>query len=73
MKSFHLVASLLLVGASAVQPSSAIGQEWGVIRYAHQAVNIRSGRTTEAAIVGQLRPGQPVKADFLRDNWFSSG
>ena len=71
MKSLHLIASVLLIGANAVQPSSAIGQEWGVVRYAHQAVNIRSGRTTEAAIVGQLRPGQLVKADFLRDNWFA--
>ena len=71
MKTFHLVASILLTGASAVQPSSAIGQEWGVVRYVHQTVNIRSGRTTDASIVGQLERGQSVKADFLRDNWFA--
>jgi len=33
--------------------------------------NIRAARTTKAKIKGKLRPGDHIKADFLRNDWYA--
>lgn len=45
--------------------------EWGVIKYTHGVVNIRSDRSTTSKIVGKLGKNEKVKADFLKDNWYA--
>lgn len=50
---------------------SVSAQDWGMIRYVHSSTNIRAERSTESEIVGQLKTGQKIKADFIEDNWFA--
>ncbi len=44
---------------------------WGLIRYVHSNANVRSSRSSESNIVGQLKTGQKIKADFLKANWYA--
>lgn len=50
---------------------SIFAQGWGNIRYVHSTTNIRAERTTESRIVGQLKAGQKIIADFSKDNWYA--
>lgn len=45
--------------------------EWGTVMYPARTINIRAKRTTASKLKGQLKTGQPVKADFLRDGWYA--
>ena len=53
--------------SSGSQDSSA----WGETRWVKSRTNIRSGRSTDAPVVGKLNPGDSVKVDFLKDNWYA--
>ena len=48
-----------------------VAQYWGKIKYVHSTANIRSERSTESRIVGQLTAGEKIKVHFLKDNWFA--
>jgi succinoglycan biosynthesis transport protein ExoP len=50
------------------KPSTA---DWGTILSAQSKTNIRKERSTNSKIVGSLEPGQKVKADFLKDDWYA--
>ena len=56
-------------GKSANAISSAA--EWGTIMYPKPNTSIRAKRSSSSKINGQLKTGQPVKADFLRDDWYA--
>jgi hypothetical protein len=45
--------------------------EWGTIMYPRSNTNIRANRSTASKLKGQLKTGQPVKADFLQDAWYA--
>lgn len=45
--------------------------EWGTIMYPKHNTNIRAKRATASKLKGQLKTGQPVKADFLQDAWYA--
>jgi outer membrane protein assembly factor BamD (BamD/ComL family) len=52
---------------NAIIPTS----EWGTIMYPKPNTNIRAERSTASKLKGQLKTGQPVKADFLQDAWYA--
>jgi len=53
------------------QPEVKTSQTWGVILSAKERTNIRSERSISSRIKGKLEPGQKIKADFLKDNWYA--
>lgn len=63
---FNILILALLLGAQL-----SFAQDWGVIRYAKTKANIRANRSTNSQVVGQLKFGQKVKADFLKNNWYA--
>ncbi|GMR24928.1 MAG: hypothetical protein BMS9Abin39_0199 [Ignavibacteria bacterium] len=67
-KGYILTLTVLILFFNAF---SIFAQEWGTIRYVHSTTNIRAGRSTESRIVGQLKAGQKIIADFLKDNWYA--
>ncbi len=50
---------------------SAFTQKWGTIMYAKDKTNIRTKRSVDSMRRGSLMPGQTVKADFLKDDWYA--
>lgn len=44
---------------------------WGTIMHVQNKTNIRTKRSVYSRIRGSLIPGQPVKADFLKDDWYA--
>ncbi|MHB9096698.1 MAG: outer membrane protein assembly factor BamD [Syntrophales bacterium] len=52
---------------NAVRPVSG----WGTIMYSTRTINIRAKRSAASKLKGQLKTGQPVKADFLQDGWYA--
>lgn len=44
---------------------------WGLTKYTHDVVNIRSHRSTKSKIVGKLEKNEEVKVDFLQYNWYA--
>lgn len=44
---------------------------WGTIMYPARTTNIRAKRSAASRLKGQLKTGQPVKADFLQDGWYA--
>lgn len=45
--------------------------EWGTIMHPVRTINIRAKRSAASKLKGQLKTGQPVKADFLQDGWYA--
>jgi hypothetical protein len=45
--------------------------EWGILLYPRSNINIRTKRSVASKRKGQLKAGQPVKADFLQDGWYA--
>jgi hypothetical protein len=45
--------------------------KWGVIRRVDTSVNLHAGRSKNSKIVGKLRKGDRVRADFLRKSWYA--
>jgi len=54
-----------------IQVRGAISDDWGNIMYVDKRVNIRKERNTKSSIVGKLSPGEKVKADFLKNDWYA--
>lgn len=44
---------------------------FGEVRYADRPLNVRAGRSLEAAHVKTLQPGDKVRVDFLEDGWYA--
>jgi len=69
-KTGILVVLIVLFGAFSIFAESR-----GEIRYAickpDDVVNIRAKRISKSAIVGRLEPGQKVKVNFLKNNWYA--
>lgn len=45
--------------------------DWGTIIYPRSDTNIRAKRSVASKLKGQLKAGQPVKVDFLRNSWYA--
>lgn len=58
----------LRFGGSEVEPAAAT---WGELRFAHVATRIRADRSTEAAVIGRLLPGDSVRTDFAEGGWLA--
>jgi hypothetical protein len=52
---------------NAVRPAPA----WGTIMYPGRTINIRAKRSAASRLKGQLKAGEPVRADFLQDDWYA--
>jgi biopolymer transport protein ExbD len=50
---------------------SAFTKDWGTIMYTKEKTNIRTNRSVSSKSRGSLMPGQTVKADFLKDDWYA--
>jgi uncharacterized coiled-coil protein SlyX len=50
---------------------NAFTKTWGTIMYAKDKTNIRTKRSVDSMLRGSLMPGQTVKADFLKDDWYA--
>lgn len=44
---------------------------WGEVRFVHVATRIRADRSTEAAVIGRLLPGDSVRTDFAQNGWLA--
>lgn len=53
-----------------VHPANPV-QAWGTIMYPRPNTNIRAKRSAASGVKGQLKAGEPVKADFLQDAWYA--
>lgn len=51
--------------------NTASSVSWGTIMHVEDKTNIRTKRSLDSRIRGNLMPGQPVKADFLKDDWYA--
>lgn len=51
--------------------NAASSVSWGTIMHVEDKTNIRAKRSLDSRIRGNLMPGQPVKADFLKDDWYA--
>jgi uncharacterized coiled-coil protein SlyX len=49
----------------------ALTEAWGTIMYARDRTNILTKRSVDSKPRGMLIPGQTVKADFLKDDWYA--
>ena len=52
-------------------PAQTVAQDWGTILSARSKTNIRAQRSLSAEIKGTLKAGEPVKADFLKNDWYA--
>lgn len=52
-------------------PIDAAPAMWGAIMQVHNKTHIRAKRSLQSKIKGYLVPGQPVKTDFLKDDWYA--
>jgi uncharacterized coiled-coil protein SlyX len=50
---------------------SAFTNDWGSIMYPKDKTNIRTKRSVDSKTRGSLMPGQTIKADFLKDDWYA--
>ncbi len=64
-------AILFLLTLMLLQSDCIHARSWGELRFTETAVNIRADRSIYSKVVGKLRPGDSVKVDFLRDNWYA--
>ena len=65
-----IVISFVLTSISSASENSAVSNE-SEIRYADKEINIRFDRSTKSAIVKKLKPGDKIKVNFLKDNWYA--
>jgi len=63
----YVYASLLVDKLNATIPTS----EWGTIMYPKPNTNIRANRSSASKLEGQLKTDEPVKVDFLQDDWYA--
>jgi hypothetical protein len=71
LSTITILIILASAGAS-VGPSHASSAEpWGTIMSVEAKTNIREKRSIDSHVLGSLRPGQRVKADFLKDGWYA--
>jgi capsular exopolysaccharide synthesis family protein len=52
-------------------PETKTPQSWGQIFSIKEKTNIRSERSIESKIKGKLEPGQKIRGDFLKDDWYA--
>ena len=69
MRKFCILLLIILVAFFSTV--SIFAQYWDEIRYAHSIINIRADRSTKSRVVDQLKAGNKVRVDFLKDNWFA--
>jgi hypothetical protein len=62
---------LVIIAALVLGFANYSEAKWGVIRRVDTSVNIHAGRSKDTNIVGKLRKGDRVRADFLRKNWYA--
>ena len=61
----------MIIGLICLHPGPVSGEEWGRIMSAPAKTNIRAKRSIDARITGQLRGGERIRADFLKDGWYA--
>ncbi len=49
----------------------AFAQDWGRLMTPTQPLNVRKERDRKSAKVATLKPGQVVRVDFLKDDWYA--
>ena len=59
-----------LSGGGAEAPAVA-PEPWGEVRYVHGQINVRADRTTRSPILVKLSPGDSVRVDEAREDWYA--
>jgi len=67
----YVYAPLLSPGTLKQSSEVKKPQKWGSILSVKEKTNIRSERSINSKIKRKLEPGQKVKADFLKDDWYA--
>ena len=66
-KSFITLLEILVV--SVIVFSCASG--WGRIRYTHTGTFIRVKPSPNAKVISRLQPGQKIRVDFRKGDWYA--
>jgi hypothetical protein len=61
----------MIAGLICIYPGPGLGQEWGKLMSVPAKTNIRADRSIQSGITGQLKAGDQVRADFLKDGWYA--
>jgi hypothetical protein len=61
----------LICGPILLFAATVNGQDWGRLMVAPEKTNIRATPSLRAKITGQLKPGERVRADFLKNGWYA--
>jgi hypothetical protein len=61
----------LTAGITLLIFTTSFAAEWGTVMYPRANTNVRAKRSVASKLKGQLKAGQPVKVDFLRDSWYA--
>lgn len=72
ISNIYKYLSLTLIGGSILLFAATVnGQDWGRLMVAPEKTNIRATPSLRAKITGQLKPGERVRADFLKNGWYA--
>ncbi|MBM4270547.1 MAG: AMIN domain-containing protein [Deltaproteobacteria bacterium] len=71
MKTRKGFTLLLIAGLCLSNVALSFAADWGTIMYPRGKTYIRAKRSVHSKVRGQLRAGQPVKVDFLKNNWYA--
>ncbi len=69
----HFICSLCLFIAVSLflATPECTAKEPGTIKQVDKNVNIRNDRSIKSKIIGQLLPGDRIKVNFLKNNWYA--
>lgn len=71
MKIRKVFTLFLIAGLCLSNVALSLAADWGTIMYPHGKTYIRAKRSVHSKMRGQLRAGQSVKVDFLKNNWYA--
>ena len=72
MKIKKWLYPLLITGLIFSSVSESLAAKWGTIIYPAYDTNIRAKRSVNSKLKGLIKTGQPVKVDFLVNDWYAA-
>ena len=52
-------------------PAPGAAQNWGTVMSVQAKTNIRADRSMKSRITGELKAGEKIRADFLKNAWYA--
>jgi hypothetical protein len=72
MKTKKWLYPLLITGLLFSSVSESLAAKWGTVISPAYDTNIRAKRSVNSKLKGLIKAGQPVKVDFLVDDWYAA-